>query len=233
MKCFLIRSAANREMDLAPIWLSIKVSIIAVGVVFIVGTGLAVLLHRCSFRGRTIIEALIMLPLVLPPTVAGFFLLLLLGKNGPLGSLLDYFGIQIIFSWWAAAIASAVVALPLMYQGVKSSLESIDLNLEQVARTLGAGETRVLRTITLPLSWPGIVSGVVMAFTRSLGEFGATLMVAGNIPGKTQTIPVAVFSDALSGDMASAGYMVMILVAISFSLVFAVSVWRRKFIRWY
>lgn len=220
-------------MDLAPIWLSIRVSIIAVGVVFIVGTGLAVLLHRCSFRGRTIIEALVMLPLVLPPTVAGFFLLLLLGKNGPLGRLLNYFGIQIIFSWWAATIASMVVALPLMYQGVKSSLESVDLNLEQVARTLGAGEARVLRTITLPLSWPGIVSGVVMAFTRSLGEFGATLMVAGNIPGKTQTIPVAVYSFASSGDMAGAGYMVMILVAVSFSLVFAVSAWRRKFIRWY
>ncbi len=220
-------------MDLAPIWLSIRVSIIAVGVVFIVGTGLAVVLQRYSFRGRTIIEALVMLPLVLPPTVAGFFLLLLLGKNGPLGRLLNYFGIQIIFSWWAATIASMVVALPLMYQGVKSSLESVDLNLEQVARTLGAGEARVLRTITLPLSWPGIVSGVVMAFTRSLGEFGATLMVAGNIPGKTQTIPVAVYSFASSGDMAGAGYMVMILVAVSFSLVFAVSAWRRKFIRWY
>lgn len=220
-------------MDLSPIWLSLKVSIIAVSVVFVVGSFLAIFMHRFKFRGQTAVEALIMLPLVLPPTVVGFSLLLLLGRNAPIGRLLAYFGIEIVFSWWAAAIASMVVALPLMYQGLKSSLESIDANLEQAARTLGAGEIRVLRTVTLPLAWPGLVSGVVMAFTRAIGEFGATLMVAGNIPGKTQTIPLAIYSYSSSGDTRNAGYMVLILIALAFSLVFAVSAWRKKLIRWY
>ncbi|MDP1808797.1 MAG: molybdate ABC transporter permease subunit [Actinomycetota bacterium] len=220
-------------MDLSPIWLSLKVSIIAVSVVFVVGSFLAIFLHRFKFRGHTAVEAIIMMPLVLPPTVVGFSLLLLFGRNAPLGRLLGYFGIEIVFSWWAAAIASMVVALPLMYQGLKSSLESIDANLEQAARTLGAGEIRVLRTVTLPLAWPGLVSGVVMAFTRAIGEFGATLMVAGNIPGKTQTIPLAIYSYSSSGDTANAGYMVLTLIALAFSLVFAVSAWRKKLIRWF
>jgi molybdate transport system permease protein len=220
-------------MDLSPIWLSLKISLIAVFCVSIIGISLAVLMQRKTFPGKTLVESIVMLPMVLPPTVAGFFLLFLLGRNGPLGHVLNSLGIEIIFSWWAAVIASSVVALPLMYQGVKSSLDSIDTSLEEVARTLGAGELKILRTVTLPLARPGIVSGVVMAFTRSLGEFGATLMVAGNIPGKTQTIPIAIYSQSSSGDMASAGYMVLILIALSFSLVFTVSVWRKKAIRWY
>jgi len=219
-------------MYLDPIWLSIKVSIIAVGIVFIIGACLAVAIMRSNFKGKTLIESAIMLPLVLPPTVAGFLLLLLLGKHGPVGRILDQFGIQIIFSWWAAIIASVVVALPLMYQSVKTALESVDPDLEQAARTLGASELRILRTITLPLAWPGFVSGTVMAFTRSLGEFGATLMISGNIPGKTQTIPVAIYSTSQSGDMSGAAMLVMVLIATSFSMIFGLNVWRKRAIEW-
>lgn len=220
-------------MGINPIWLSLKVSVIAVSIVFVAGTLLALAMSRLRFRGRSVAESLIMLPLVLPPTVMGFLLLFLFGKHGPIGRLLGYFGIQIVFTWWAAAIASVVVSLPLMYQAVKSSLESVDENLEQVARTLGAGELTVLRTVTLPLAWPGLVSGTIMAFTRSLGEFGATLMIAGNIPGRTQTIPIAIYSESATGNMTNAGYMVLILVAISFSLIFTVNVWRKRLFRWY
>jgi molybdate transport system permease protein len=220
-------------MDLNPIWLSLKVSAIAMFFVAIIGTSLALLIRSKNFYGKTILESFIMLPLVLPPTVAGFLLLYLLGRYGPIGRILDSVGLDIVFTWWAAVVASAVVALPLMYQGVKSSLDSIDTNLEQVARTLGAGELKIMRTITLPLAWPGIVSGIVMAFTRSLGEFGATLMIAGNIPGQTQTIPIAIYSQSYSGDMATAGYLVLILVALSFSMIFSVSIWRKKVVKWY
>lgn len=217
---------------MSPIWLSIRVSSIAVAIVFIIGACLAIILHRVPIRGRTLIESIIMLPLVLPPSVAGFLLLLLLGKHGPVGRMLAHFGAQVIFSWWAAVIASTIVSLPLMYQSIKSSLESVDSSLEQAARTLGAGELKILRTITLPLAWPGFVAGIVMAFTRSLGEFGATLMIAGNIPGKTQTIPIAIYFTSQSGDMLQAGYLVVVLMAISFSLIFGLNMWRKRAIRW-
>ncbi|HZD60634.1 MAG TPA: molybdate ABC transporter permease subunit, partial [Anaerolineae bacterium] len=180
----------------------------------------------------TIIESLVMLPLVLPPSVAGFILLLLFGKYGPIGRTFDYFGIQVIFSWWAAVIASTVVSLPLMYQSVKTSLESVDPDLEQAARTLGAGEFKVFHTITFPIAWPGFVSGIVMAFARSLGEFGATLMISGNIPGKTQTIPLAIYTTSQSGDMAEASFLVITMVALSFSLIFGLNVWKKRAIRW-
>jgi len=231
-KAFSLACDKGASMDLFPIWLSLKVSIIAVVIVFVLGTFLATGLQRLEFKGRAIIESLIMLPLVLPPSVAGFILLILFGRSGPIGRVLDQFGMQVIFSWWAAVIASVVVSLPLMYQAVKTSLEAIDSNLEQAARTLGAGEFKVLRTITFPIAWPGFVSGGVMAFARSLGEFGATLMIAGNIPGKTQTIPLAIYSTSQSGDMVSASILVLVMITTSFSSIFGLNIWKKRAIRW-
>lgn len=219
-------------MDLSPIWLSVKVSIIAVGFVLIAGSCLATLILRCNFRWRGVIESLILLPMVLPPSVLGFLLLLVFGKYGPIGKILDHFGVQVIFSWAAAVIASSVVALPIMYQSVKSSLESVDPSFEQAARILGAGELHILRTITLPLAWPGFVSGIVLSFARSLGEFGATLMIAGNIPGKTQTIPLAIYFASQSSDMTGAGILVLVMIAISFSSLLGLNLWQKKSIVW-
>ncbi len=162
-------------MDSSAIWLSVKVSIIAVVIVLVLGTCLATWMLRSRRRGRAFVDSVVMLPLVLPPSVVGFLLLLAFGKYGPLGIILDRFGIQVVFSWQSAVIASVVVSLPLMYQSVKTALESVDPKLEQAARILGAGELKVLRTITFPIAWPGFVSGTIMAFARSLGEFGATL----------------------------------------------------------
>lgn len=219
-------------MDMSPIWLSIKVSLVAVSIVFVVGTLLAVLMLRFEFRGKSVVESLILVPLVLPPSVAGFLLLVLLGKYGPVGKVLDMMGIQVIFSWHAAVIASAVVALPLIYQSVKAALEQVQPELEQAARTLGASEATVLRTITLPLAWPGFVAGTVLAFARSLGEFGATLMISGNIPGETQTIPLAIYTASQSGDLKYSGILVAILLVASFSMVFSLNLWKRRSVLW-
>ena len=217
---------------MSPIWLSIKVSLVAVSIVFVVGTLLAVLMLRFEFRGKSVVESLILVPLVLPPSVAGFLLLVLLGKYGPVGKVLDMMGIQVIFSWHAAVIASAVVALPLIYQSVKAALEQVQPELEQAARTLGASEATVLRTITLPLAWPGFVAGTVLAFARSLGEFGATLMISGNIPGETQTIPLAIYTASQSGDLKYSGILVAILLVASFSMVFSLNLWKRRSVLW-
>lgn len=219
-------------MELTPILLSIKVSVIAVAIVFVTGSAIAVFMTKYDFPGRTAIESAIMLPLVLPPTVAGFLLLLLFGRYGPVGGVLDRIGVQVIFSSWAPVIASIVVALPLMYQSIKTALEAVDPDLEDAARILGAGEFKVLRTVTLPLAWPGFISGTVLAFTRSLGEFGATLMIAGNIPGRTQTIPLAIYSTSQAGDMNSAGLLVLVLISISFSMMFALNIWRKRVVQW-
>jgi len=219
-------------VDMSPIWLSIKVSLVAVSIVFVVGTLLAVLMLRFEFRGKSVVESLILVPLVLPPSVAGFLLLVLLGKYGPVGKVLDMMGIQVIFSWHAAVIASAVVALPLIYQSVKAALEQVQPELEQAARTLGASEATVLRTITLPLAWPGFVAGTVLAFARSLGEFGATLMISGNIPGETQTIPLAIYTASQSGDLKYSGILVAILLVASFSMVFSLNLWKRRSVLW-
>jgi len=219
-------------VDMSPIWLSIKVSSVAVSIVFVIGTLLAVLMARLDFRGKSVVDSLILVPLVLPPSVAGFLLLILLGKYGPVGKVLDMMGIEVIFSWHAAVIASAVVALPLIYQSVKAALEQVQPELEQAARTLGASEPTVLRTVTLPLAWPGFVSGTVLAFARSLGEFGATLMISGNIPGETQTIPLAIYTASQSGDLKYSGILVAVLLVASFSMVFSLNLWKRRSVLW-
>jgi molybdate transport system permease protein len=212
-----------------PIILSLKVASLAVCIVFVFGIAIARYMARKDFMGKNIIESIIILPMVLPPTVLGYGMLILLGKRGFLGQMLmEQFGIQIIFTWWAASLASAVVSFPLMYQSAKAAFASVDVFLEQAARTLGTGEMRIFLTITLPLAWPGILAGLVLAFARALGEFGATLMVAGNIPGKTQTIPLAIYSAVESGDDEVAKTLVLTITILSFAAVFFLNSWSKK-----
>ena len=212
-----------------PIILSVKVAILSTIIVTVAGTLLALVMHRRRFPGQAGLETLIGLPLVLPPTVIGFGLLLLFGRNGPLGSTLEsVFHVRIVFTWWAAVIAAAVVSLPLLYRSAKAAFQAVDRNMEQAARTLGASELRVFWTVTLPLARPGVLAGVLLAFARALGEFGATLMLAGNIPGQTQTIPLAIFFAAESGDIETAGYLVAVITLISFVVTYWLNDQSRK-----
>ncbi|WP_233258789.1 molybdate ABC transporter permease subunit [[Phormidium] sp. ETS-05] len=183
--------------------------------VFCLGLAAARWMYGYQGKGKSLIDSLITLPVVLPPVVTGFFLLLLFGRNSPLGQMLQAVGIRIIFSWSATVITATVVAFPFMYKTSLAAFTQIDPNLIHAARTLGASEWRVFWQILLPLAWPGILSGTILSFTRSLGEFGATVMLAGNIPGQTQTIPIAIFFAAESGDMEGALFWVIIIVAIS------------------
>jgi molybdate transport system permease protein len=212
-----------------PILLSLKVALSAVALDAVLATLLARLLARRDFPGKNLVESCIILPMVLPPTVLGYGLLILLGKRGLLGRfLLENFNLQIIFTWWAAVFAAAVVSFPLMYQSAKAAFASVDVSLEQAARTLGSSESRVFMRITLPLAYPGLISGLVLAFTRALGEFGATLMVAGNIPGKTQTIPMAIYFAVETGDNILARNLVLVITGLSITALFWLNLWARK-----
>jgi molybdate transport system permease protein len=204
------------DQVLIPILLSLKIVLVATAGAFTAGVALARLLTRKTFSGKKLIESLVMLPMVLPPTVVGFGLLVLFGGHGPLGIFVRFlFGRQVLFTWWAAVIAAMVAAFPLVYQSARGAFASVDFHQEQAARTLGANEARVFFTVTLPLAWPGIMSGLVLAFARALGEFGATLMVAGNIPGKTQTVPLAIYFAVESGDYRTAALLVATTVLLS------------------
>jgi molybdate transport system permease protein len=185
-------------------------------------------MDKKNFVGRDLVEAAITLPLVLPPSVVGYGLLVLIGIHGPIGRLLAKYGYSLVFTWVAVAIAAAVVAFPLMYQSARGAFAGVNPNMEKAARTLGAGEVRIFFTITLPLAWPGVMSGLVLAFARALGEFGATLMVAGNIPGQTQTIPLAIYFAVESGDTATANTLVGIITVFCFVLIFLVNRWNKK-----
>jgi molybdate transport system permease protein len=212
-----------------PVILSVKVALASLTVVLILGVACAYGMRRWQFPGKAALEAIFSLPLVMPPVVTGFILLVLIGKQGPMGRLLErLFQVQLIFTPYAAVLAGTVVAFPLMYQSVKAAFQSIDPKLEDAARTLGASEWRVFLSVTLPLAWPGVVAGVVLSFARALGEFGATIMVAGNIPGKTQTLPLAIYFAAESNDMTLAGLYVLIISLLTFSLILWVNLWTKK-----
>jgi molybdate transport system permease protein len=181
--------------DWEVITLSLKIAIVAVIVVLPFAFGLAYLLARGRFPGRTLLDAIVHLPLVLPPVVTGWLLLIAFGRTGPIGGWLDrWFGITVMFRWTGAVIAAAVMALPLMVRAMRLSIEAVDRRLEGTARTLGAGPWRTFFTITLPLSRAGIVAGLVLGFARSLGEFGATISFVSNIPGQTRTLPIAIYT---------------------------------------
>lgn len=216
------------QFSIIPILLSLKVAIASVLIVTCLVIPIAGHMAKRDFFGKDIVESILTLPLVLPPSVVGFMLLYLFGKNGPLGKLLEsMFHIQIVFSLWGAVIAAVVVSFPLMYQSVKAAIEGVDPNFENAARTLGAGEFRVFFTITLPLAWNGVIAGFVLAFARSLGEFGATLMIAGNIPGKTQTMPLAIYFYSESGMTQEATVLVLIMTLFSFLVIYGLNRWGR------
>ncbi len=215
-------------MDWFPVFLSLKVATAAAILAAAIGMPLALLFQRKSFPGKDFFEALLLLPLVLPPSVLGYMLLMFFGANGPMGKFLSGMGIHIIFTITAAIIAAAVVALPLFYQSAKAAFAGVDSTLEAAALTLGAGPFRVWGTITLPLAFPGVAAGMVLAFTRALGEFGATMMVAGNIPGKTQTIPLAIYFAVDAGNYALARNLVIIITIFSYVVIFWANRYNRK-----
>ncbi|MXO57710.1 molybdate ABC transporter permease subunit [Altererythrobacter gangjinensis] len=175
--------------------LSLRVTLIAVAMTLPVAYGLAWVLARNRFPGRFLLDALVHLPLVLPPVVTGYVLLLTFGRNGPIGAFLEQtLGISLVFHWTGAALAAAVMALPLMVRAMRLSIEAVDRKLVDAARTLGAGRLRAFFTVTLPLSLPGILAGGVLGFARAIGEFGATITFAANIPGETRTLPLAIYT---------------------------------------
>lgn len=193
--------------------LSLQVTVVATVAIFAAGLSLAVLLARRRLPGQLVIETLIFLPLVLPPSVIGYFLLLALGAGSPI---VEWFHIRLLFTWPAAAVASAVVGLPLMTQSARAAIASVDRRLEDAARTLGSSELEVLWRVTLPLARRGIVAGLILGAARALGEFGATLMVAGNIPGKTQTLPLAIYDAVQARHYEQANAMVMVMTSLAF-----------------
>lgn len=217
------------HLNYSPLLLSLKISSISTVVVFILGLVVSRYLSRRNFLGKGVIESVLLLPLVLPPTVVGFGLLLLFGKNGPIGGLLQkWFDIQIVFTWVGAVIAAIVVSFPLMYQSASAAFQNYDRNLENAAYTMGASRWKVFWTISFPLAWPGLLSGLVLSFARGLGEFGATLMIAGYIPNKTDTIPMAIYFAVESGQTEIAKFWVVIIVALGFSTIMWLNWWSKR-----
>lgn len=198
-------------MDWFPFLLSAQVATLATGINLVVGIAIGWLLARRSFPGRDLLGAIVTIPLVLPPTVLGYYLLIALGRASPIGQALEALGVPLVFTWRGAVVAAAISSLPLMIQSCRAAFEGVDRELEQVARTLGRSEWEVFRTITLPLAWRGILAGMILSFARALGDFGATLMVAGNIPGRTQTLAIAVYDAVQANDLTRAGILVAIL----------------------
>lgn len=210
--------------DLSPLWISLKVALPATIFTFVLGICAARTVVKLK-HGQAVIDGLFTLPLVLPPTVVGFFLLLAFGKNSLVGQFFSQFGFSFIFSWQGAVIASTVVSFPLMYRTVRGAFEQINPEYLYAARTLGMTERKIFRKIMLPLAWPGILAGTILSFARALGEFGATIMIAGNIPGKTQTMSVAVYTAVQAGDRESAFLWVIIIVCFSFVMMLALNFW--------
>ena len=191
--------------------LSLKVALWATALNLILGVGIGYGLARGRFWGREVLDAALTLPMVMPPTVLGYYLLVILGRKGVVGAWLqDHFGITLIFTWQGAVIAATVVAFPLVFKSARAAFEAVDTQLEQAARVLGVGEVGVFLRVTVPLAWRGILAGLLLAFARAMGEFGATLMVAGSIPGKTQTLSVAVYEAVQAGQDDTANLLVII-----------------------
>jgi molybdate ABC transporter permease protein len=213
------------NFDLSPLWISLKVAAVATLLTFVLGVTIAY--RTLSYRGRwkPLLDGLYISPLILPPTVVGFLLLQLFRKQGPLGQLLAWLGIDIIFTWTAAAIAATVITFPLMYRTALGAFEQIDSNLLRAARTLGASEYHLFWRISLPLALPGILAGATLSFARGLGEFGATLMLAGNIPGVTETIPLSIYTAVEAGDTPRAWFWSIMILSITLSAIALVNLW--------
>ncbi|MDO4640809.1 MAG: molybdate ABC transporter permease subunit [Neisseria sp.] len=197
------------------LYLSLKVAGLATFLNVVLGTAAGFALARLRFFGRDFLDTVLTLPMVMPPTVLGYYLLVLLGRKGPLGGWLQaHFGITLIFTWQGAVIAAMVVTFPLVFKPARAAFESVDLQFEQAARTLGLSATAVFFRVSLPLAWRGILAGVLLAFARALGEFGATLMVAGSIPNETQTLSIAVYEAVQAGNDTLANSLVLLISAV-------------------
>ncbi|GAB3458554.1 molybdate ABC transporter permease subunit [Massilia terrae] len=200
--------------------LSLKVSLLATAIDLVLGVAVGYLLARTRFIGRDLLDSMLTLPMVMPPTVLGYYLLVLLGRHGAIGAWLrDSFGINLIFTWQGAVIAAAVVAFPLVFKPARAAFESIDQRVENAARVLGVSERALFFRVTLPLAWRGILAGVLLAFARAMGEFGATLMVAGSIPGRTQTLSIAVYEAVQAGQDDIANGLVLITSAVCIAVL--------------
>lgn len=203
--------------EITALILTFKVAILSLIVMFPPGLFIGWLLAKRDFPGKSILNTFVMLPLVLPPVVSGYILLILFSKSGPIGGLLNqYFGLEIVFSPIAVVLAVSVISFPLLVRGIMTGISSVPVELEKVARTLGASPVRVFFTITLPLAYRGIIGGVILGFSKSLGEFGATMLVAGNMPGKTQTIALSIFDAVQQGEDATVFRLVFISTVIAF-----------------
>jgi molybdate transport system permease protein len=212
-------------MDFSPLWISIKTATLSTVITFLLGIIISYWMANFKGKSKGLIDGLFTLPLILPPTVVGFFLLLICGKNGPVGKIFELFNTSIIFSWSATVLAAIVVSFPMMYRTTRAAFEQIDTNIISAARTLGLSEFKIFYKIAIPLAMPGIIGGLVLSFARAIGEFGATLMIAGNIPGKTQTMPLAIFFAAEGGDMEKAMLWVIIIVTLSLFLILILNYW--------
>ncbi len=205
-----------------PLALSLKVAGFAILIDLALGVALGFLLARGRFPGRDVLDAVFTLPMVLPPTVLGYYLLVLIGSRGPIGAwLLDTFGIRLIFTWQAAVLAAAVVSLPLVLKSARAAFEALDPELEQAARSLGISEFAIFLRVSLPLAARGILAGTLLAFARAMGEFGATLMVAGSIPGQTQTLSIAVYEAVQAGQDDTANFLVLVTSVVSLCVLLA------------
>jgi molybdate transport system permease protein len=213
---------------LAPLWVSFKTVLTATVITFFIGIAAARWMAKYSGKFKNFIDGIFILPLVLPPTVVGFGLLLLFGKHGPIGKLLYAIGTTVVFSWPATVISAVVMSFPLMYLATRSGFEQVDVDVENAARTLGAGEWRVFWTVTMPVARPAIVAATILAFARALGEFGATLMLAGNIPGRTATLAVAIYFYIEEGQNNRALVLVLVVLAISFASLAALAYWKQR-----
>ena len=206
-------------MDISPLIISIKTALTSTIITFVFGILIAYKMTCYKGKYQSFIDTVLTLPLILPPTVVGFFLLIIIGKNGPIGILLENLDINLIFTWSATVISAAVVSFPIMYRTSRGAFEQIDEDMISAARTLGLSNKKIFLRIIIPLAYPGIISATVLSFARALGEFGATLMIAGNIPGKTQTMPIAIFFAVESGDMNQAMLWVLIIIGIASSVI--------------
>ncbi len=207
---------------LVPLLLTLKVAGWATLLATIAGVLIAYALARLRFPGKDVLDAMMTLPMVMPPTVLGYYLLVLLGRRGPIGAWLESnFGITLVFTWQGAVIAAAVVALPLVYKAARAAFESVERQFEQAARVLGKSETSVFLQVTLPLAWRGILAGAMLAFARAMGEFGATLMIAGSLPGRTQTLSIAVYEAVQAGKDDVANFLVIVTSVVCIAILLA------------
>ncbi len=209
------------DLDLSPLWLSLRVASLATLIAFVIGVASAFLLARTRFPGKDFVDSVFALPLVLPPTVLGYYLIVLLGRNGWIGHWLrETFGVSLIFTWQGAVVACAIVSLPMIYKSARAAFEGVEQNYEYAARTLGLSELSIFFRVSFPLAWRGILAGTMLAFARAMGEFGATLMIAGNLPGKTQTLSMAVYSAVQAGNDQLATMLVVVMSAVCMGILY-------------